>query len=172
MTPDRPQIEKPPSKTRSRVSNGSSTFLDGADGRSALARRYKDLLGEMIRDMGGDPTAAQAAIARRAATLCVWCERSEAAMAAGDEIDIGTFATTANAMRRLLVDLGLERKAKDISPTLASYLALKAAARPVDSSKPSGAINQPATETLTSGLAKPAESHSTTNHPTERKHHD
>jgi hypothetical protein len=143
-------------------------FLDGADGRSALARRYKDLLGEMIRDIGGDPTAAQAAIARRAATLCVWCETAEATMAAGDEIDIGTFATTANAMRRLLVDLGLERKARDISPTLASYIALKSTQEPQDSSRRESVPNQPATTDLASGLAKPAESHSTTNSQTER----
>jgi hypothetical protein len=143
------------------VSNGSSTFLDGADGRSALARRYKDLLGEMIRDMGGDPTAAQAAIARRAATLCVWCEQSEAAMAAGDEIDIGTFATTANAMRRLLVDLGLERKAKDISLSLEAYVASKSAQAAQDSPKPTSATNQPATVDLTSESRKPAASPST-----------
>ena len=133
LSAHRKQSEVPASKTRSRVSNGSSTFLDGADGRSALARRYKDLLGEMIRDMGGDPTAAQAAIARRAATLCVWCERAEASMSAGDEIDIGTFATTANAMRRLLVDLGLERKARDVTLDLAAYVASRSTARPVDS---------------------------------------
>jgi hypothetical protein len=165
MSAHRKQSEVPASKTRSRVSNGSSTFLDGADGRSALARRYKDLLAEMIRDMGGDPTAAQAAIARRAATLCVWCEQSEAAMAAGDEIDIGTFATTANAMRRLLVDLGLERKARDITMSLEKYVASKAQAAQ-DSSKPSGATNQPATVDLTSESRKPVVSHPTTSHPT------
>lgn len=113
-------------QARSRVSNGSSTFLDGVDGRSALARRYRDLLAEMIRDLGGDPTAAQDAIARRAATLCVWCEQAEATMASGGSINIGEFSTTANAMRRLLVDLGLERKARDVTPlNLNQYLARK-----------------------------------------------
>jgi hypothetical protein len=116
-------VEAAKPQARSRVSNRSSTFLDGVDGRSALARRYRDLLAEMISDMGGNPTAAQDAIARRAATLCVWCELAEAEMAAGGKIDIGEFATTANAMRRLLVDLGLERKARDVTPSLSRYLA-------------------------------------------------
>ena len=44
-------------------------------------------------------------------------------MASGGKIDIGEFATTANAMRRLLVDLGLERKARDVSPSLRDYVA-------------------------------------------------
>ena len=73
--------------------------------------------------MGGNPSAAQDAIARRAATLCVWCELAEAEMAAGGKIDIGEFATTANAMRRLLVDLGLERKAHDVTQSIGHYLA-------------------------------------------------
>jgi hypothetical protein len=122
---DSPTIDAPKPQACSRVSNGSSTFLDGVDGRSALARRYRDILGELIRDLGGDPSGAQAAIARRAAALCTWCEQAEAAMAGGGEINIAEFTTAANAMRRLLVDLGLERRARDVTPTLSQYLATK-----------------------------------------------
>ena len=46
-------------------------------------------------------------------------------MAAGGEVDIGEFATVANAMRRLLVDLGLERRARDVTSDVNSYLASK-----------------------------------------------
>jgi hypothetical protein len=116
-------VEPAKPQARSRVSNGSSTFLDGVDGRSALARRYRDLLAEVTSDLGGKLSAAQDAIARRAVTLCVWCERAEVKMASGEEIDIGEFSTTANAMRRLFADLGLERKARDVTPNLAEYLA-------------------------------------------------
>lgn len=110
------------SQARSRVTNGSVFDPSKVDGRSALARRYRDILSEMIRDLGGDPSAAQDAIARRAATLCVWCEQAEATMASGGEINISEFSTTANAMRRLLVDLGLERRARDVTPSLSNYL--------------------------------------------------
>lgn len=109
---------------RSRISNGSAV-LDGVDGRSVLARRYRDILGELIRDLGGDPSAAQDAIARRASALCVWCEQIESVMAAGGDVDIAEFTTATNAMRRLLVDLGLERRAKDITPDIGSYLRSK-----------------------------------------------
>jgi hypothetical protein len=92
------------------------------DGRSAVARRYRDLLAEFISDLGGDPSGAQTAIARRAAALCVSCEQAEAELAAGNKIDIAEFTTAANAMRRLLVDLGLERKARDVTPSIHKYL--------------------------------------------------
>ena len=125
MLTDSTTLDAPKPQACSRVSNGSATFLDGVDGRSVLARRYRDILAELVRDLGGDPSGAQAAIARRAATLCVWCETAEATMAAGGEIDIAEFTTAANAMRRLLCDLGLERRARDITPTLPDYIKSK-----------------------------------------------
>jgi hypothetical protein len=96
--------------------------LDNVDGRSAVARRYRDVLSELISDLGGDPSGAQSAIARRAASLCVVCEQAEAEMLAGGILDLAEFTTAANSLRRLLSDLGLERRAKDITPSLASYL--------------------------------------------------
>lgn len=109
---------------RSRVSNGSAVFLEGVDGRSVLARRYRDILGQLVTDLGGDPSEAQSLIIRRAATLAVWCEQCEAGMAGGGTIDIAEFTTAVNALRRLLADIGLERRAKDVTPDLATYLNL------------------------------------------------
>jgi hypothetical protein len=123
MMCDRSHLEKPPSKTRSKLSNGSAVL--NADGRSATARRYRDVLAELISDLGGDPSGAQTAIARRASALCVVCEQAEAEMVAGGVLDLAEFTTAANSLRRLLSDLGLERRAKDITPSLASYLEAK-----------------------------------------------
>jgi hypothetical protein len=119
LSASRAQIDKPPSKTRSRVSNGSAV-LDNVDGRSAVARRYRDVVNELISDLGGDPSGAQSAIARRAAALCVVCEQAEAEMVAGGILDLAEFTTAANSLRRLLSDLGLERRAKDITPSLST----------------------------------------------------
>jgi hypothetical protein len=104
-------------RARSRISNGSATFLDGVDGRSILARRYRDILRQLISDIGGDPSAAQAIIAKRSATIAVWCELAEARMAKGEPLNIVEFTTAANALRRLLADLfpGLERRMRDVS---------------------------------------------------------
>src|ERR1035437_1964592 len=121
LSTSRAQIEKQSPRTRSRVSNGSAV-LDGVDGRSAVARAYRDGLNELISDLGGDPSGAQSAIARRASALCVVCEQAEAEMVAGGVLDLAEFTTGANSMRRLLSDLGLERRARDITPSLSQYL--------------------------------------------------
>ncbi len=71
---------------------------------------------------GGDPSEAKSIIAKRSTTLAIWCEDVEARMAKGGDIDIGEFTTATNALRRLLADIGLERKARDITPTLEQYL--------------------------------------------------
>jgi isopentenyldiphosphate isomerase len=92
-------------------------------------RRYKEVLAQLVTDVGGDPTEAQLQIARRAATFVVWCEEVEASMANGQPIDIAEFTTATNALRRLLVDLGLERRQKDITPDLSSYIREKAEAK-------------------------------------------
>lgn len=118
MPPDSASLAEPKPTHRSRVSNGSALFVEAVDGRSVLARRYRDVLAQLVSDLGGDPSEAQSIIARRAATLAVWCEQAEAAMAKGEALDIATFTTAANTLRRLVSDLGLERRARDITPSL------------------------------------------------------
>lgn len=110
-------------EARSAVSNGTRLFdLDAIDGRSREARRYRDVLSDLVTHLAGDPTAPETIIARRAASLTVWCESREAEMVAGQDIDIAAFTTATNALRRLLVDIGLERRAKDVTPSLSRYL--------------------------------------------------
>jgi hypothetical protein len=135
---------------RSRVSNGKQLFLEG-DGRGVAVRRYRDLLAALVSDLGGDPSEAQAIIARRAATLAVWCEQAESDMASGNPIDIGSFTTATNALRRLLADLGLERKIRDVTPTLAAYIAAKAA------NAPAGANGAQPAPVPAPALARPGE---------------
>jgi len=107
---------------RSRVSNGKDLFLDGVDGRSALARRYRDILAQLTSDIGGDPSEAETIIIRRATTLAVWCEQAEAQVATGESLNIGEYTTATNTLRRLLSDIGLERRLKDITPSIDSYI--------------------------------------------------
>lgn len=108
---------------RSAVANGSRLFAETLDGRTALARRYRDLVALIGAEMGEDLTQTKQQLVRRAASLSVWCEAQEAKIAAGEDIDIGPYTTAANAVRRLLLDCGLERAAKDVTPTLDAYIA-------------------------------------------------
>jgi hypothetical protein len=98
-----------PPRLRSRATNGTALFAESIDGRTALARRYRDLIAQFVADVGGDPSQTQQQVIRRAASLSVWCESVEAKLAAGEEIDIGQFTTACNSVRRLLADIGLSR---------------------------------------------------------------
>ena len=116
---------------RSRATNaaarGSIAWLDKVDMRSPVARRFRDLVALVTSDLGGvDVTSeAQRQIIRRIASLSVWCESQEAEMAEGREIDILRFGRTANSLRRLCEAIGLERRQRDITPDLDTYLRIK-----------------------------------------------
>jgi hypothetical protein len=108
---------------RSRVSNGSA-LLPGVDGRSTWVRRLRDLIALHLSDLGGDDAVSEAerSIVRRVATLTVELERMESGFAlAGEALpgQIDLYQRTANSLRRLLESIGLERRTRDVSPSLA-----------------------------------------------------
>ncbi len=116
--PVRPAVARAKDPQKSRITNG--TLLPGIDGRSAWVRRAKDVLAEIVTDMGGvdNTSAAERHIARRATTLIIELERLERKFALAGEADIAdldTYARVASSMRRLLEGIGLKRRAKDIS---------------------------------------------------------
>ncbi len=121
-------ITVPKPTARSRLTNGRELFLGDVDGRSREARRYRDVYAGLVGHLGGDDvvTEPRRHLAKRASALVVWCETEEAKLAAADDLDIGSYTTAINALRRLLGDLGLERAARDVTPPLADYLATKA----------------------------------------------
>ena len=92
-----------------------------------MARRFREITTGIEDDLGGDLTEAQRNILARAATLAVWAEEREAELARGEDFDAAQYATVANAMRRLLTDLGLHRAAKDVTPDLQTFIRQRAA---------------------------------------------
>lgn len=119
-------LAAPSPSQRSRITNGSAV-LPGVDGRSAWVRRLKDLIGNHLDDLGGADRVSEAerSIVRRAATLTVELERlearfAEAGQAAPAELDL--YQRTAGNLRRLLEAVGLERRARDITPDLGAYV--------------------------------------------------
>lgn len=99
--------------------------LPGVDGRSWAARRYRELVAQMSADLGGDLTAASTAVICRAATLITWAEQAEAGFARTGKIDVQQYTTAINALRRLLADIGLDRKARDVTPDLNDWIAAR-----------------------------------------------
>ena len=105
---------------RSKITNGTA-FLPGIDGRSAWIRRAKDLIAEHVADLGGpdNTSAAERSITRRIAVLSVELENLEARFAtagsaSADDLDL--YQRTANSLRRLLEAVGLQRRARDVTP--------------------------------------------------------
>jgi hypothetical protein len=131
MSLDSAHAESNKSKARSKITNGKQ-LIAGIDGRSTWVRRLRDLIALHVNDLGGIEavSAAERSIVQRAATLTVELERMESAFAAAGEAsaqDIDLYQRTANSLRRLLESLGLQRRAKDVTPTLQTYIAARAA---------------------------------------------
>ncbi len=124
-------IADPKRQARSRVSNGA-TLLPGVDGRSTWVRRLRDLIELHLADLGGPDACSEAerSIIRRASTMTVELERLEAKFATAGEAspdDLDLYQRTAGNLRRMLEAVGLQRRSRDVTPTLDQYLAGKAA---------------------------------------------
>jgi hypothetical protein len=106
---------RPKAEAGTRVGNGKDILPGVINGQSFLARRIRELLFGFVSDMGGDPSEAKYAIAKRASILVAWCEETEGRLANGGEFDPAVYVLVVNALRRLLCDIGLERHARDIT---------------------------------------------------------
>jgi hypothetical protein len=120
-----------PASARSKISNGSAV-LPGVDGRSTWVRRLRDLVSLHLNDLGGDDAVSEAerSIVRRVATLTVELERMEAGFAmAGEALpeQLDLYQRTAGNLRRLLEAIGLERRSRNVTRSVAEYVADTAA---------------------------------------------
>ena len=95
MFRDRPSIEAAsaplcelPSRARSAVTNHKD-MLPGLDGRSATARRFRDLVNAFVADMGGLDRCSEVrlGLVRHLAATTVQAEMLEARMVNGDAIE-------------------------------------------------------------------------------------
>ena len=101
---------KPMSTTRSRITNGKQ-LLAGIDGRTADARRYRDLAASLADDLGGAAglSEAQRALVRQAAAMIVQSERLQSSILRGELVDSEQLTRLANVVARILTRLGLKR---------------------------------------------------------------
>lgn len=105
---------------RSRLSNNAQRFLDRADGRTKHGRRYRDIYLDLVAHLGGadNVSVTRHHLVKRTAALITWCECVEDDFIADPKtIEIAGYTTGVNALRRLLVDIGLDPRPRDITPT-------------------------------------------------------
>ena len=109
---------------RSVVTNGKSWYVDG-DGNSAWTRRFKDLVQGHADDCGGFDILSDAKVSliRRCAAMEIELERMEGKLSKGEEVNLDLYTRTAGHLRRYLETLGVERTARDITPSITEIVA-------------------------------------------------
>jgi hypothetical protein len=94
---------------RTAIGNGSA-ILNGVDGRSLIARRFKEVGTAIALDLAcelDELTEGQRQLIRTACGLVVLRENLD---------------PISNGLRRVLATIGLERKARDVTPSVAEYV--------------------------------------------------
>jgi hypothetical protein len=118
-----PQVADTSPSSRSRITNHAD-LLPGIDGRSATARRFRDLVLSVLEDLGGADMVSEAErqLVRRVTHLSVEAELMEADRVKGQEIDIDKYIAITNAIGRAGQRVGLRRRAKDVTPPTVKQL--------------------------------------------------
>jgi hypothetical protein len=120
---DRCTTEERKKHGRSAITNGRD-LLEGIDGRCLLARRYRDISLAIASDQGGADRLSETRlqlIRRFAAAACL-AEQLEAKLVRGEQVDIQEHSLLVSTMLRVAQRIGIDRRAKNITPTLGDYL--------------------------------------------------
>jgi hypothetical protein len=115
------QSAKAPDAKRSPVKLMSLADLDG---RTNAAKTARALVAELESDLGGADrlSAGEREIVQRAALASAMLRDMEAGWLTGRGLDVAGYTTLANTQSRLLKMLGLERRARDVTPDLNDYM--------------------------------------------------
>ena len=99
--------------------------LDDLDRRTRACKQALSLRDGFLSDLGGEDYAstAQRELAQRAAILGAMLEDQEARYLQGEPVELAEFCTLVNAQRRVLSDIGLDRRQRDVTPSLGEYIA-------------------------------------------------
>lgn len=105
----------------------SPDWLEKLDGRTRLAQAVQQRYTALAADLGGHDRLSyqRRSLAKRVIWLEATVEQAEAAIARGEEVDLGALTQRINSMIGLYKTLGLDRVAKDV-PNLRDYLKAKA----------------------------------------------
>ncbi len=118
-----------PLRLRSRLTN-DPLRVGGLDGRSAAARRFRDLVSNLADDVGGQDKINESTkiLVRQAAALTVQVESLQGKIVASEDINLEQLTRLSNVLGRTLARLGL-RKPAPKQRTLQDYMAERSAAK-------------------------------------------
>lgn len=110
------------SKAQTVPASYTHDWISALDQRTRLARAVQGRLRALEADLGGDLSYQRQALAKRVVWTEALIEQFEAALARGDDVDIGKLVHLNNSLTGLLKTLGLDRVARD-TPSLHEYIA-------------------------------------------------
>jgi hypothetical protein len=101
--------------------------LNSLDQRTVAAKRVRDTISAIESDQGGrdNMSTARLRVAETAALTTAMVNDLGARWLAGEQVDLGLFATLSNAQRRAFETLGFDRVPKNVTPSVSEYLAQK-----------------------------------------------
>jgi hypothetical protein len=99
-------------------------YLQAVDGRTRLAKRFKEIVAAIEKDQGGSDRLSEARLQliRRFAATAVLAEQIEVRLASGEEINSQEHALLSSSLVRLVAKIGINRTAKNITPVLDQYV--------------------------------------------------
>jgi hypothetical protein len=101
---------------KSRVSTGRDILPD-CDGRSTVARRYRDIASQILADQGGEAVCSETRqqLIRRFSAAAVIAEQMESALANGEAINVTEHCQLSSTMVRIAHRIGVDRIPRDIT---------------------------------------------------------
>src|SRR3984885_1469450 len=111
-----------PMTGRSAVTN-DPLLLRGVDGRSIVARRYRDVAIALADDLGGQDKLSEPSkiLVRQAAAMTVQVEALQSRIVGGEEVNLEQLTRVSNVLGRTLQRLGLKKPHRK-QPSLADAL--------------------------------------------------
>lgn len=129
--PEKPpeHASAPPRKkrtSRTRLVGSAVDRLTAADQRTAVSRRYRGIVEAISSDQGGDAYLSEVRrqLVRRLAGAAVLAEQLETQLADGHAINIADYAALTSTMVRVASRIGLDRRLREVLPTVDQYLDL------------------------------------------------
>lgn len=97
---------------------------DALDGRTNAAKVFDRLVADIEADLGGHDrlSTIELALIEGFAGAALTLHNLNTRLALGEKIDLAEHATAVSAMVRVASRLGLQRRPRDVTPTLSDYL--------------------------------------------------
>jgi hypothetical protein len=108
---------------KSRVTLGRDV-LPNVDGRSTIARRYRDIASAIVTDQGGADQCSETRqqLIRRFSVAAVLAEQMESALANGESINVVEHCQLSSTMVRIAHRIGIDRIPKEVDGITQAYL--------------------------------------------------